>query len=143
MPSDAHTHAAAQRCAIGTLAASNVCICWHPTAWRHALCPTCVLRAQVLHCEGLGFLADIIGGIEYVIEQAAVTGRPSVLSMSIGAGRSQVLNDAVDRLQPANVVAVVAAGNSNDDACSYSPASAPSALTVGSTSADDRRSAFR
>ena len=40
------------------------------------------------------------------------------------------------------VVVVVAAGNSADDACFYSPASATSAITVGSTTSADLVSPF-
>ena len=40
------------------------------------------------------------------------------------------------------VVVVVAAGNSADDACFYSPASATSAITVGSTTSGDLVSSF-
>merc|ERR1712050_803065 len=37
---------------------------------------------------------------------------------------------------------VVASGNENDDACRYSPAYVPSAITVGSTDRYDQRSSF-
>jgi len=40
------------------------------------------------------------------------------------------------------VVVVVAAGNENDNACRYSPAFTPAAITVGSTRETDRRSVF-
>ncbi len=36
----------------------------------------------------------------------------------------------------------VSAGNSNRDACSYSPARTPAALTIGSTTSSDARSSF-
>merc|ERR1712060_444524 len=39
-------------------------------------------------------------------------------------------------------VVVVAGGNSNSDACRFSPAFVPSAITVGSTTSADRRSSF-
>ncbi len=38
--------------------------------------------------------------------------------------------------------AVVAAGNSNADACGVSPASTPGALTVGATTYEDRRASY-
>jgi len=40
------------------------------------------------------------------------------------------------------VIMVVAAGNSNDDACSASPASTPGAITVGATDQNDQRADF-
>ncbi|XP_023930175.1 uncharacterized protein LOC106177169 [Lingula anatina] len=41
------------------------------------------------------------------------------------------LNDAVDDLLAAGIPVIVSAGNYNEDACNYSPASATGALTVG------------
>jgi serine protease len=63
--------------------------------------------------------------------------------MSLG-GKSSALNTAVNAAVSAGVVMVVAAGNSNKDACSYSPGSATSAITVGSTTNTDTdaRSSF-
>merc|ERR1719337_361141 len=53
------------------------------------------------------------------------------------------LNDAVAAATDAGVVVVVAAGNDyGSDACNYSPASAPSAITVGSTTSSDQLSSF-
>jgi len=40
------------------------------------------------------------------------------------------------------VTVVVAGGNDNSDACNYSPAFVPSAITVGSTTSTDARSSF-
>merc|ERR1719245_1443065 len=69
--------------------------------------------------------------------------RPTVLSMSLGgrgadSGYSTVIDAAVNQ----GVVVVVAAGNSNSDACNFSPAFAANAITVGSTTSTDARSSF-
>jgi len=53
--------------------------------------------------------------------------------MSLGGGYHQGVNDATENAVKAGVVMVVAGGNSNADACNYSPASAELAITVGST----------
>jgi subtilisin family serine protease len=53
--------------------------------------------------------------------------------LSIGGGLNQALNDAVKGLVAAGVTAAVAAGNDNSDACKYSPASEPTAVTVAAT----------
>merc|ERR1719499_888912 len=50
--------------------------------------------------------------------------------------------DAVDAATNAGVSVIVAGGNSNRDACRFSPAFVPSAITVGSTDSLDRRSSF-
>ena len=65
-----------------------------------------------------------------------------IVSMSIGGGKSTAQNDAVAALYNKGLAVVVAAGNSNADACNYSPASAASAITVGSTTITDARSSF-
>merc|ERR1719356_2108162 len=52
------------------------------------------------------------------------------------------MREAVDAAVNSGVVVVVAGGNSNADACGFSPAFVPSAITVGSTDSRDRRSSF-
>lgn len=69
--------------------------------------------------------------------------RPRVLSMSLGGngadpGYTRVFQPAIR----AGVVVVVAGGNSNADACNFSPAFAAEAITVGSTTSMDSRSSF-
>merc|ERR1719245_1903080 len=59
-----------------------------------------------------------------------------------GSGRVAGMDTAVDAAVAAGVVIVVAAGNSNSDACNFSPAFVPSAVTVGSTDSTDTRSYF-
>src|SRR5687768_5062649 len=54
-------------------------------------------------------------------------------SMSLGGGFSQAVNDAVKTLTDEGIHVAVAAGNDSGDACKTSPASAPSAITVGAT----------
>merc|ERR1719220_2601164 len=63
--------------------------------------------------------------------------------MSLGGnGVVAGMVDAVDAAVSAGVVVSVAAGNSNLDACGFSPAFVPSAITVGSTDSTDARSYF-
>merc|ERR1712060_167793 len=69
--------------------------------------------------------------------------RPAIASMSLGgSGTQQAMRDAVDAATNAGVSVIVAGGNSNSDACRFSPAFVPSAITVGSTDSLDRRSSF-
>merc|ERR550539_1442123 len=69
--------------------------------------------------------------------------RPAVASMSLGgSGTQQAMADAVDAAVNGGVTVVVAGGNSNSDACRFSPAFVPSAITVGSTTSTDARSSF-
>merc|ERR1719415_191752 len=74
---------------------------------------------------------------------ARSTTRPAVASMSLGgSGTQEAMRDAVDGAVNSGVVVVVAGGNSNSDACRFSPAFVPSAITVGSTTSLDARSSF-
>ncbi len=94
---------------------------------------------RVLGCDGSGSYSGIIAGMNWVAQNRV---RPAVANMSLGGGFSQSVNDAVQSMVNAGVTVVVAAGNDNSNACSYSPASAASAITVGSTTRTDARSSF-
>ncbi len=94
---------------------------------------------RVFGCGNTGSNSDIISGIDWVAQNRVL---PAVANMSLGGGVSQATDDAVNRLIAAGVVAVVAAGNSNTNACNFSPARTPNAITVGSTTNTDARSSF-
>ncbi|GAB1645229.1 S8 family peptidase [Krasilnikovia sp. MM14-A1259] len=98
-----------------------------------------LVSVRVLDCNGKGSYAKIIAGIDWVTRHAA---RPAVVNMSIDGPASPVLDDAVRRAVAAGITFVVAAGNSSRDACKYSPAREPSALTVGATNRSDQRARF-
>ncbi|MEQ1512547.1 MAG: S8 family peptidase [Lysobacteraceae bacterium] len=94
---------------------------------------------RVLGCTGSGTNAGVISGMDWVAANRVL---PAVANMSLGGGASQATDDAVARMTAAGVTVVVAAGNDNGDACLKSPARAPSAITVGSTTSTDARSSF-
>ena len=94
---------------------------------------------RVLDCDGSGTYSGVIAGIDWV---AANRQLPAVANMSLGGGKSQPLNDAVAGSIAAGVTYAVAAGNSNYDACYFSPASAPEALTVGATTRQDAQAYY-
>lgn len=48
--------------------------------------------------------------------------KPAVVSMSLGGGASSLVDNAVRSLFNRGFFVSVAAGNSNDNACNYSPA---------------------
>merc|ERR1711881_222150 len=55
---------------------------------------------------------------------------------------SQIVDDAVAAVVDADVTVVVGAGNEKSDACDWSPASAPKAITVAATDKDDVKPRF-
>lgn len=55
----------------------------------------------------------------------------------MGALYSQTTNDAIQEAISLGIHFVIAAGNYGEDACKYSPGSAPGAMTVGAIDQDD------
>ena len=100
-----------------------------------------LVPVRILSCSGSGTSSGVIAGIDWMISNHAA-GVPAVANMSIGGGLSPSLNSAVERAVADGISVVVAAGNSNANACSYSPASAVSAITVGATNLLDNRASF-
>jgi subtilisin family serine protease len=98
------------------------------------------LRAvRVLNCSGSGTNSGVIAGVDWVRANHV---KPAVANMSLGGGASSALDTAVNNAINAGVTFVVAAGNSNANACNYSPARVAAAITVGSTTSSDARSSF-
>lgn len=98
-----------------------------------------LIPVRVLDCAGSGTTSGVIAGVNWV---AGSTLRPAVANMSVGGGLSTSLNSAVAGAVAKGVTVVVAAGNSNANACNYSPASEPSAITVGATDSADLRASY-
>jgi subtilisin family serine protease len=94
---------------------------------------------RVLSCSGSGSTSGVIAGVDWV---AANYVAPAVANMSLGGGYSSSLNQAVANSVAAGVTFAVAAGNESTNACIRSPASEPSALTVGATDNADVRASF-
>ena len=95
-----------------------------------------IIPVRVLSCVGSGSSFGVVAGINWVIDNHQA-GVPAVANMSLGGGYDLAVNDAVARAVADGITFVVAAGNSADDACSYSPASEPTAITVGATTSID------
>jgi subtilisin family serine protease len=94
---------------------------------------------RVLDCNGSGSTSGVISGVDWVTNNHI---NPAVANMSLGGGASSALDTAVNNLANSGVPIAVAAGNSNTDACTQSPARAANAITVGSTTTSDARSSF-
>merc|ERR1719331_526783 len=99
-----------------------------------------VKSVKVLSDQGSGSWSWSYQALDWLAQNQE---RPAVASMSLGgSGTQQAMKTAVDAAVGAGVVVVVAGGNSNQDACKFSPAFVPSAITVGSTTSTDTRSSF-
>ncbi len=94
---------------------------------------------RVLSCSGSGTWSDIIAGMDWVRVNHI---KPAVANMSLGGGFSSSVNSAANNLSNAGVFVAVAAGNSNANACNYSPASASAVTSVMSSTSSDAKSSF-
>ncbi|HET7788192.1 MAG TPA: S8 family peptidase [Myxococcales bacterium] len=107
---------------------------------RFGVAKGALLRAvRVLDCNGSGSTSGIIAGLNWLATNAI---HPAVANMSLGGGFSSSLNTAVNNLASSGVFVAVAAGNSNADACSFSPSSAANVTTVASSTISDAKSSF-
>ncbi|OBA26049.1 subtilisin-like protein, partial [Hanseniaspora valbyensis NRRL Y-1626] len=98
----------------------------------YGVCKNCELvEVKCLNKNGQGDLTTVISAIEFAVGDMIKTGKKSVANLSLGSFRSKILNEAVKAAVDNGMVMVVAAGNSNMNACLNSPASEPAAITVG------------
>jgi subtilisin family serine protease len=98
-----------------------------------------LVAVRVMDCVGNGTTSSVIAGIDWVTQHAT---RPAVANMSLGGSYTAALNTAVENSIAAGVSYAISAGNSSADACNYSPASAPHAITVGATTIGDAFASF-
>ncbi|KAL5516527.1 hypothetical protein EMCRGX_G001885 [Ephydatia muelleri] len=94
------------------------------------------IAVRVLSATGTGTSANIIRGIQWATSQHS-TGKKSIINLSLSCPKSQAVNDAVQAATDKGVYVVASAGNEKKDACTRSPASAPSSITVMASDSDD------
>lgn len=108
---------------------------------------------KVLRSNGSGSMSDVVAGVEHAVKahvkqvEDAKDGKRkgfkgSAANMSLGGGKSEILEQAVDAAVEAGVHFAVAAGNDNQDSCNYSPAAAKHAITAGASNLADERAYF-
>lgn len=102
---------------------------------------TSIIPVRVLDCAGSGSNTGVIAGLDWIIANHSA-GVAAVANMSLGGGASLALDTAVQNAINDGVVMAVAAGNSNANACNYSPARAANAITVGATDRTDVRASY-
>ena len=90
---------------------------------------------KVLAASGDGFMADVVGAIDWVTARADTI---EVANMSLGCRCTMASLDlAIAGSVEAGIVHVVAAGNRDEDAQSFSPANHPDVITVSALADTD------
>ncbi|ELR13759.1 peptidase, S8/S53 subfamily protein [Acanthamoeba castellanii str. Neff] len=100
-----------------------------------------VVAVKALDCTGSGTAGTVSLGIAWVIQNCPV-GVRCIISLSLGGEQSSVMDSAVKAAYNKGIVVVSAAGNSNIDACTVTPARSPYGITVGATNSDDAKAFF-
>jgi subtilisin family serine protease len=106
-----------------------------------------VAKGAIVHpvhafdCSGGGEFTAIARAIDWVALNHI---KPAVANLSMQTeGRVPVIDDAVRNLIASGVTVVVAAGNTNSDACLSSPSGLLDAITVGASDTTDKRSIWQ
>ncbi|MEU2110937.1 S8 family peptidase [Streptomyces sp. NPDC019507] len=98
-----------------------------------------IIAVRVLDDSGSGTTEQVVAGIDWVTKNHQ---GPSVANMSLGGGADPALDEAVQKAIAAGVTFGVAAGNESSDAGQGSPSRVKEAITVASSTKDDKQSDF-
>ena len=99
------------------------------------------VAVKVFDCSGSGPLSRVAAGIDWVT--ANHTSGPAVANMSLGAqGSDSALETAVRNSIADGITYAIASGNSNADACNFTPARVSEAITVNASTQTDARASF-
>ncbi|XTZ14010.1 S8 family peptidase [Micromonospora echinospora] len=100
-----------------------------------------LISVKVIDCGTSSTWAGVISGVNYVTSQHQA-GTPAVANIGVTGSLHTAFNTALANMIADGVTAVVAAGNSNANACNYSPSSVPTAITVGAVQSNNARASF-
>jgi subtilisin family serine protease len=101
-----------------------------------------IIDVRVLGQDNNGSTEYVSKAILWVIGQAQISGRRSVINLSLGSPKNEVLAQAVQQAYESGIFVIGAAGNKAEDACKYAPADSPYVLSVASSSFKNKVSPF-
>ncbi len=101
-----------------------------------------LIPVRVLNCSNSNSSSvTLFTAIDWIVQHHE-NGVPAVVNMSVGMSKSTAFNEAVRTLIADGLIVVAAAGNQNRDACSYSPASELSVISVGGIDRAELRASY-
>lgn len=101
-----------------------------------------LVAVKVLDCTGSGSFSGVVAGIDWVTGNH-LPGQPAVANLSLGAAGSDSATETAVRNSIADgVVYTIASGNSNANACNFTPARVTEAITVNASTRTDARASF-
>jgi subtilisin family serine protease len=97
-----------------------------------------IIPVRVFDCSGSGYLSQVVSGLNWIVDDIHTRGTNAVVNMSLGGSSlDDSLELAVNQIIALGVPVVVAAGNSAADACTFTPAGIPDAITVAASEVND------
>ena len=103
-----------------------------------------VIAVRVLNCDGLGTVAHVVAALKW-IRSHHVSGKAAVVNLSLGVDRNvagTAIETQVKELLAEGIVVTIAAGNSNQDACTISPGHVRGALTVAASTISNTAASY-
>lgn len=102
-----------------------------------------VVSVRVLDSNGSGSWSAVAQGLDWIASRANTNSKAaSIINMSLGGSKNRAIDIAVGNIIKAGFTVVVAAGNERKDACTFSPANVPTAITVGASDINDVFASF-
>eukprot|EP01138_Halocafeteria_seosinensis_P003090 gb/GECG01003158.1/.p1 GENE.gb/GECG01003158.1/~~gb/GECG01003158.1/.p1 ORF type:complete len:684 (+),score=79.07 gb/GECG01003158.1/:1-2052(+) len=102
-----------------------------------------LVAVRIFGCEGEASTTTLVTALEWAWEDFLDSGASTaVINLSLSASATPILDDVIEALNKTGLVVVSAAGNSDADACLFSPARSSSSITVGATVEGDARANF-
>ena len=103
-----------------------------------------IIPVRVLDCAGTGTSSGLLDAIDWIVaDHQARGGGPAVANLSLGAAdRSALIDQAVASLAVNGILPIASAGNQRDDACQFSPAGSPGAISVAASTSSDAEAGF-
>jgi subtilisin family serine protease len=98
-----------------------------------------LISVRVMDCNGSGAVSGVVAGIDWIVANRIL---PAVINFSVIGSASSALDQSVQNAYNAGLVGAASAGNASANACNYSPARLPAAITVGATTSSDAQSWF-